>query len=97
MVNEIQFVKGRWYAHNPYNDLNKLWYIKYAETNNWNNKIASEYINDFGTYNNARGTFSANKKEYLYEINDLSQIAHLLPKNHPDLIISNPLNNLELW
>lgn len=86
------FIIGKWYAHNPYNDLSRLWYVKFK---NISNKFleASEYITDNKEYYYREGIFNKNFNEY-WSIN-ISEIARLLPKDHPDL--QNIERSYELW
>lgn len=86
-----EFTNGKWYKHNPYNDLRNLWYIKYSRT--YASILASEFIDDDGNHYKKQGKFSNSPEQY--RLINISEIAHLLPKGHPDL--QNIERNYELW
>ena len=83
-----KLIKGKWYKAFKSQDF----YIKYSHESKGGWAKCSEYIpKSTGIYTNLNG--ACGKTEHLKEIS-ISEIAHLLPKNHPDL----QKNNIyELW
>lgn len=93
MVKE-DFIIGKWYAHNPYNDLNQLWYIKFLEFDREKNVRVNEYICNDKKYFCKSGHFGQDLSQF-WEI-PISEFTKYLPKNHPDLK-QNILQSLEIW
>lgn len=81
-----QLIKGKWYKAYA----SKNYYIKYTSFDGYY-AICSEHINikDKPQYNAWGG--SCGEAKYLTEVS-ISEIAHLLPKNHPDLN-----QTIEIW
>jgi len=94
MVEQDNFIKGKWYKVKG----DKGQFTYYVKFNYIEKEFAksSEFINYTGKNHHYCYT-SDNLSKIDNKIVDISEIAPYLPKNHPDLIISNPLNNLELW
>lgn len=92
MVKE-DFQKDKWYAHNPYNNKKRLWYIRFNNIGFDQDVIASEYIDDDENYSDYSGHFGNDYKEF-WKIS-IQEIAHLLPPTHSDLLNLNKI--YELW
>jgi len=87
----VNFEKGKWYTHDKWSPNS---YIKFHSIRDYNSVNELERISQ-GIY----------KKEINWSISyehtlksvTLKEIQKYLPKDHPDLLQLNPLNNLELW
>ncbi len=89
-----QFIKGAWYKTSRKSEKAFQYYVKFSHIEQEYAK-SSEYIN-YNWENHNYCETSDNIKNTNFTLVDISEIAHLLPSNHPDLQ-QNALNSLEIW
>jgi hypothetical protein len=83
-----ELIKGKWYKFKAQNE---IWHMKFEELTYANVVSSSACINSRNVFNYG-GNFSK-LGTYVFTPVNISEIAHLLPKNHPDL----QNKTYELW
>lgn len=84
-----KLIKGKWYKFKTFN---KIWYVKFNKLDDRDYIESIEYIHP-DTNKILKGGIFGKLGYYNFIPINISEIVHLLPKNHPDL--QNKI--YELW